>query len=94
MKRVSFEVNMETNIPMKGIARPRSQFPHYCVCEQCIYSHNRSAYSGAGKYENRSWEYKLLTDTGMWNLGLMRGHAIPFLGTHKWDFYYSVGHVL
>ncbi len=94
MKRVSFEVNVETNIPRRGIARYQSQFPHYCVCEQCIYSHNRSAYSAAGKYEDRSWEYingSQTQECGIWDW--CRGHAIPFLGTHKWDFCYSVGHV-
>ncbi len=40
----------ETNIPRKGIVRPQSQFPHSCVCERFIYSHDRSAYSAAGKY--------------------------------------------
>ncbi len=38
----------ETNIPRKGIVRPQSQIPHSCVCERFIYSHDRSAYSGAG----------------------------------------------
>ncbi len=33
----------ETNISRKGIARPQSQFPHSCVCEWFIYSHDRSA---------------------------------------------------
>jgi hypothetical protein len=40
----------ETNILRKGIARPQSQFPHSCVCERFIYSHDQSAYSAAGKY--------------------------------------------
>jgi hypothetical protein len=39
----------EINIPRKGIARPQYQFPHSFVCEQYIYSHDRSAYSAAGK---------------------------------------------
>jgi hypothetical protein len=47
----------ETNIPRKGIARPLSQFPHSCVCERFLYSHDRSVYSVAGKYVDRSWEY-------------------------------------
>jgi hypothetical protein len=38
---------LETNIPKNGIARPHSQFPHSCVCERFIYSHDRSAYSAA-----------------------------------------------
>jgi hypothetical protein len=45
-------------IHRKGIARrPQSQFPHSCVCDRFIYSHDRSAYSAAGKYADRSWEY-------------------------------------
>jgi hypothetical protein len=31
---------------------PQSQFPH-----SCVYSPNRSAYSAAGKYVDRSWGY-------------------------------------
>jgi hypothetical protein len=41
-------LKFEPNIPRKGIARLHPQFPHSCVCERFIYSHNRSAYSGAG----------------------------------------------
>ncbi len=37
----------ETNIPRKEIAQPKSQFPHSCVRERFIYSHNRYAYSAA-----------------------------------------------
>ncbi len=48
---------IETNIPRKGIARSQSQFPHSCVCERFIYFHNRSAYSAARKYVDRSWKY-------------------------------------
>ncbi len=32
------------HIPCLGIARPQSQFPHSCVCEQFIYSQDRSTY--------------------------------------------------
>ncbi len=35
----------ETNIPRKGISGPQSQFPHSCVCERIIYSHDGSAFS-------------------------------------------------
>ena len=38
----------ETNIPRKGIARPQSQFPHLCVCERIIYSHDGAAVSAGG----------------------------------------------
>ncbi len=61
------------------IAQPLSQFPHSCVREQFIYSHDRSAYSVVGKYVDRSWEYKNRSqahECGNWNLDL----AIPFLG--------------
>jgi hypothetical protein len=45
----------------KGIARQQSQFPHPCVGERFINSHDRSAYSSAGKYVLGI--YKSLTDT-------------------------------
>ena len=35
-----------TNIPRKGISGP--QFPHSCVCERIIYSHDGSAFSAGG----------------------------------------------
>jgi hypothetical protein len=35
----------KTNIPRKGTAPPLFQFPHSCVCERFIYSHDRSAFS-------------------------------------------------
>jgi hypothetical protein len=37
----------ETNVPRKGIARPQSQFPHSCLCERFLYSHDWSAYYAA-----------------------------------------------
>ncbi len=40
--------NFEENIPRKGISGSKSQFPHSCVCERFIYSHDWSAYSAAG----------------------------------------------
>ena len=48
---------IRNNIPRRGIARPQFQFPHSCVCERFIYSHDRSTYSAAGKYVDQSWEY-------------------------------------
>ncbi len=35
-------------IPRKGISGPHSQFPHSCVCERIIYSHDGSAFSAGG----------------------------------------------
>ena len=37
---------------MRGIS-PNS----YVFCEAFVYSHDQSAYSAAGKYVDRSWEY-------------------------------------
>jgi hypothetical protein len=50
-----------------------------------VYSQDRSAYSAAGRYVDRSWEYINRSQTheggnGDW------GSAISFLGIHKWDF--------
>jgi hypothetical protein len=35
-------------ISRRGIAQHQSQFPHSCVYERFMYSHDRSAYSAAG----------------------------------------------
>ncbi len=40
--------NFETNIPRKGISGSQSQFPHSCICERFLYSHDQSAYSAGG----------------------------------------------
>ncbi len=40
--------NFATNIPSKGISGSHYQFPHSCVCERFIYSHNGSPYSARG----------------------------------------------
>ncbi len=82
----------ETSIPRKGNARPHSQFPHSCVCEGFIYmyTHDRSAYSAAGKHVGQYWEYINRSPAhkcGNWDWGL----AIPFLRIHKWDLCCSVG---
>ncbi len=47
----------ETDITRKGIAQPQFQFPHSWVCERFTYSHDPSAYSAAGKYVDRTWEF-------------------------------------
>ncbi len=65
----------ETNIPRKGTARPQSQFPHSCVYERFIYSHDRSAYSAA---EN------VCTDPG--NIQIAHRHMIVEIGTDAAQF--------
>ncbi len=81
----------ETNIATKGIARPQSQFPLSCVCERFVYSHDLPAYSAAGKYVDRSWEYTNRSQTHECR-NWVWGRAIPFLGIHKWDFRSSTAH--
>ncbi len=57
----------------------------YCTCERIIYFQDWSAYSAAGKYVARSWEYINSSRThecGNWDWG----RAIPRKGIHKWDF--------
>jgi hypothetical protein len=39
---------LDANIPRKGISGPQSQFPHSCVCERIIYSHDGAAVSARG----------------------------------------------
>jgi hypothetical protein len=67
----------ETNVPRKGIARPQLPISTFWYLW--------SAYSAAGKYVDRSWEYinrSYTHECGNWDWG----RAISFLGTHKWDF--------
>jgi hypothetical protein len=45
----------KANISRKGISGPQSQFPHSCVCERIIYSHDEAAVSAGGN---------MWTDTG------------------------------
>ncbi len=75
--------NFETNIPRNGISGPQSQFPHSCVCERFIYSHDRSPYSAGGNMY-RSWDYINRSQTHeCCNWGW--GRAIPRKGIYKWD---------
>ncbi len=43
--------------PGNETARPHSQFPHLCICERFIFSHDRSTYFAPAKLADRSWEY-------------------------------------
>ncbi len=75
----------ETNIPRKGIAGSQSQFPHSCVIERFMYSHNRSASSAGGNmwsFVDQSWDYIDRSQTHEcenWDWG----RAIPRKGNHK-----------
>jgi hypothetical protein len=42
--------NAKLIFPEKELRQPQSQFPHSRVCERFIHSHDRSAFSAAGKY--------------------------------------------
>ncbi len=58
---------------------------HSYTCERFTYFQDRSAYSAAGKYGDRSWEYinhPQRHKCGNWDWG----RAIPIKGIHKWDF--------
>ncbi len=63
-------------IPFLGIARPKPQFPHSCVCEPFIYSQDRSTYflhrQIDQEYRNRSQTL----ECGNWDCG----RVTPFLG--------------
>ncbi len=78
--------NFDLCIPRKGTARPQSQFPHLCVCERFIYSHDPSTYFPAAEYADRSWEYKNSTqkhEFRNWDCG----RAVPFLGIYNSNFF-------
>ncbi len=49
--------NFDLCIPRKRIVRPQSRFPHSCVCERSVCSHNRSTYFPAAEKADPSWEY-------------------------------------
>ncbi len=73
----------ETNITGKGIARPLS--PNFHI----LYSHNRSAYSAAGKYVDLFWEYINCSQThecGNWEWG----RAGPFFGNTQIGIFVAV----
>ncbi len=48
--------NLKQKFPEKELRGHSSNFQS-CVCEWFIYSQDWSAYSAAGKYVDRSWEY-------------------------------------
>ncbi len=63
--------------------------PHSYIGERFIYFQDRSAFSAAGKYVDRSWEYINRSQThkcGNWDWG----RAIPRKGIHKRNFSCSV----
>jgi hypothetical protein len=43
--------------PEKELRSLIPKFPHLCVCERFIYSHDRSTYFPAAEYADRLWEY-------------------------------------
>jgi hypothetical protein len=47
MQRQNTKISKQI-FPGKGISGPQSQFPHSCVCERFIYSHDWSPYSVGG----------------------------------------------
>ncbi len=60
-------------------------FPHSCVSERFIYSHDRSTYLSAAEYADRSGEYINRTqkhECRNWDYG----RAVPFLGIYVSNF--------
>ncbi len=77
--------NSKQIFPEKELRGLSPKFPHSCFYERFVNFQDRSAYSVAGKYVDRFREYINRSQThecGNWDWG----HAIPFLGMHKWDF--------
>ncbi len=64
-------------IPRKGIARPLSKFPHWCVCERCMHSQDRSTYS-------IFLQQHRLTDRG--NIEIAHRHMNVEIGTEPEQF--------
>jgi hypothetical protein len=73
-----------------GIARPRSQFLHSCVCERFIYCQDRSTYFPAAEYSDRSWKYINLSQIYQYRnweteIIILFEITVSFLGIHKWE---------
>ncbi len=84
-----FPIN-ETDISKTELWCSVSQFLHSYICERFTYFQDMSAYSAAGIYVFKSWEFINRPQTyksGNWD----RGRAIPRKGIHKWYFSCSVG---
>jgi hypothetical protein len=73
--------NLKRIFPERELRSLNTNFHIHVAVSDLIYSHNRSAYSAAGKNVNRSWEYINRSQThecGNWDWG----RAIPFLGIY------------
>ncbi len=60
------------NIHRTATARPPSQFLHSYICEQFIYSHDRSANLAAAKWVDRFWDHinrSQMYEYGNWEQG-------------------------
>ncbi len=92
----SWEFNINVGFPFIYYQKWNSYFQNriimFClpvpttyICKKFIYFQDRSAYSAAGKYVNRSWECINGSQThecGNWDWG----RVIPRKGIHKWNF--------
>ncbi len=54
----ALQTRSDLSAPINETVRPLSQFPHSCICERLIDSHNRPTYFPAAKQADRSVEYK------------------------------------
>jgi hypothetical protein len=80
------EMKLHCYLPKQNYNVLSPSYTHISVRDQ--YFQDRSAYSAAGKYGDRSWEYINRSQThecGNWDWGC----AIPRRGIHKRDFHCS-----
>jgi hypothetical protein len=61
---------MKLFVPKQNYNVLSPSFLHSYICESFIYSQDRSAYSPAGKYVGRSWEYINRSQTQKKNVGI------------------------
>jgi hypothetical protein len=73
--------------PRKDTGRAKFRFPHSCITERFIYSHDRSTYFPATELADRSWEY---CSPKHESRNEERGRAVSFLGIFVSNFRYSV----
>ncbi len=80
----------KSNLCIPGKELSQSQFLHWCVCEQFVYSQDRSRYWAAAKKTDRSWKCIILSqifECRNWEiehnnsvLVITRLHSYSFLG--------------
>jgi hypothetical protein len=86
----TLQINFDFCISRKGTARPLSQFPHSCVCERFIYSHDWSTYFPAAEYADGSWEYIIAHRNMRVGIGTVAAQFLSWEYTCVSNFRYSI----